>query len=131
MPRLVSTTGERCVSPILTTSKQERLKREYIAANKAGNDEASDDDDDFEDMLNADGKKLKDVLKKVGDLDDESDEDEDYYGKRVCIHFTETITELTTGYSMVAPKRRTKTRRCSLLLAEFKSNARSRKFLHP
>jgi len=37
---------------------------------------------DFEEMLNSDGKRLKDVLKKSGEFDDESDEEEDYYGKR-------------------------------------------------
>lgn len=63
---------------------QERLKREYIAANKASQDLEEEDDEEFEDLLNADGKRLKNVLKKTGDLEDDSDDsDDDYYGERV------------------------------------------------
>ncbi|KAG8901273.1 hypothetical protein FRB99_005422 [Tulasnella sp. 403] len=75
---------------------QERLKREYMAANKLGNGEIEDDDDDldFEDLLNADGKRLKNVLRKAGEFDDSDDDDDDYYGKRYGVKKEEEDTSL-------------------------------------
>ncbi|KAG8951331.1 hypothetical protein FRC03_012579 [Tulasnella sp. 419] len=65
---------------------QERLKREYKAANQLKDSFVDDDEDEeFEDLLNEDGKRMKDVLKKMGnkEYEDESDdEDSDYYSKR-------------------------------------------------
>ncbi|KAG8889641.1 hypothetical protein FRB98_003444 [Tulasnella sp. 332] len=85
---------------------QDRLKKEWIAANKAGEEGLDDSDDDLDlsgvASLNEDGKRvMKSLVKNEGYDDDSESDDEDGYAKRYGVKKEpkedDTLMTMATG----------------------------------